>query len=74
MDHAINSLEPFIKVTFSYEFLLEWQSGKYKKYSECPSYEELKALIDASNIMRKYLGWEPLSIKSMLEEVKNDKR
>jgi hypothetical protein len=67
MDHAIDSLEPFVDATFSYEFLPEWQSGKYKKFSDCPSYAELKALIDASNIMRKYIGWERLSIKSMLE-------
>lgn len=67
MDHAIESLEPYIDATFEYEFLPQWKSGKYKKYADCPSYGELKALIDASNIMRKYLGWEPLKIKNMLE-------
>jgi hypothetical protein len=45
----------------------EWKSGKYKKYSDCPSYPELKTLISASNIMRKYIGWEPLRIKDMMD-------
>lgn len=66
MDHAIESLQSFIDVTFEYEFLPEWKSGKYKKYSDCPTYNELKTLIDASNIMRKYIGGQSLSIKSML--------
>jgi hypothetical protein len=67
MDHAIDSLDPYVETTFEFMFLKEWQSGKYKKYSECPSYAELKALIDASNILRKYAGFERLSIKGMLE-------
>ena len=67
MDHAIDNLDEFVKVTFEFQFLKEWKSGKYKKYSECPSYPKLKALVDASNIMRKYLGWETLKIKNMIE-------
>lgn len=62
MDHAIESLQGFIDSVFDYEFMPEWKSGKYKKYSDCPSYPELKTLISASNIMRKYIGWEPLRI------------
>ena len=67
MDHAIESLQDFIDVTFEYQFMPEWKSGKYKKYSDCPSYPELKTLISASNIMRKYIGWEPLRIKDMMD-------
>jgi hypothetical protein len=67
MDHAIESLQSFIDATFEFSFLAEWNSGDYKKYSDCPSYEELKTLIDASNIMRKHIGWETLSIKKMVE-------
>ncbi len=67
MDHAIESLQSFIDAVFDYDFLPEWKSGDYKKYSDCPSYAELKALVDASNIMRKYIGWQPLRIKDMAE-------
>jgi hypothetical protein len=67
MDHAIESLQGFIDPVFDYEFMPEWRSGNYKKYSDCPSYEELKTLVSASNIMRKYMGWEPLKIKDMID-------
>lgn len=62
MDHAINSLEPFYEVTRD-QFIEEHRSGEYKKLSENPYYEELKALVDAINILRKYLGWENIKIK-----------
>lgn len=66
MDHAINSLEPFYEVTLD-QFVEEHRSGKYKKLSENPFYEELKALIDALNILRKYLGWETIKLKDELK-------
>lgn len=66
MDHAINSLKPFYEVTRDW-FIEEHRSGKYKKFSENPYYEELKALVDAMNILRKYLGWETIRIKDEVE-------
>lgn len=66
MDHAINSLEPFYEVTLD-QFVEEHRSGKYKKLSENPFYEELKALIDAMNILRKYLGWEKIKLKDQVK-------
>lgn len=66
MDHAINSLEPFYEVTLD-QFVEEHRSGKYKKLSENPFYEELKALIDAMNILRKYLGWETIKLKDAVK-------
>jgi hypothetical protein len=66
MDHAINSLEPFYEVTLD-QFVEEHRSGKYKKLSENPFYEELKALIDAMNILRKYLGWETIKLKDQVK-------
>ncbi len=66
MDHAINSLQPFYEVTLD-QFVEEHRSGKYKKLSDNPYYEEVKALIDAMNILRKYLGWGTIKLK---DEVK----
>lgn len=67
MDHVIERIDADIE--FDFEYLKEeWESKKYKKFSECPSYKGLKALIDASNILRKHIGWETLSIKKMLSD------
>jgi len=49
------------------DFYKVWTSTKYKKFSECPSYYELKTLLDSVNPLRKYIGWETLSIKGMLD-------
>lgn len=66
MDHAINSLQPFYEVTLD-QFIEEHRSGKYKKLSDNIYYEEVKALIDAINILRKYLGWENIKLKDEVE-------
>lgn len=66
MDHLIDQFDVYIEDAFSY-FYKEWTSKKYKKFSECPSYNELKTLIDSVNILHKYMDWKPLSIKGMLE-------
>ncbi|EOR25316.1 hypothetical protein A500_10580 [Clostridium sartagoforme AAU1] len=66
MDHAINSLQPFYEVTLD-QFIEEHRSDKYKKFSENPYYTEVKALIDAMNILRKYLGWETIKLKDEVE-------
>ena len=66
MDHAINSLRPFYEVTLDW-FIEEHRSGKYKKLSDNPYYEEVKALIDAMNILRKYMGWETIKLKDEVQ-------
>ncbi len=68
MDHAIDVLEPYLEAEFS-DFIEEWKTGKYKRYSEAPSYAALKALIDATNILNKYMGWELISIRGRLEDI-----
>lgn len=67
MDHLIESFEAHIDFDFNC-FYEELQSGKYKKYSDCPSYARLKAIVDSVNILRKYIGWERLSIRDMVNE------
>lgn len=66
IDHLIDNFEVYIDSSFC-DFYKEWKSGQYKKFAECPSYYELKALINSVNHLRKYIGWEALSIKEILE-------
>lgn len=68
MDHALNSLRPYVDVELRI-FIKEWESNEYIKYSECPSYDSLKVLIDAANIIRKYMGIGTLTIREMIKSV-----
>lgn len=61
MDHVIDSIKPYYEVTLD-QFLEEHRAKEYKKLSDNPFYDELKALIDAMNILRKYLGWDTLKL------------
>ncbi len=66
MDHLIEKFYEYIIFEFNM-FYEELKSGKYgTKYSEQPSYHRLKAFIDSVNILRKFYGWETLSIKEMV--------
>lgn len=53
MDHAINAVRPYYNIVRSI-FMEEWNTGEYGKISDCPSYEELKALAKAINVMSQY--------------------
>ncbi|WFD09961.1 hypothetical protein [Tepidibacter hydrothermalis] len=66
MDHVINGMKSHYEVLLDW-FVEEHKSGKYKKLSDNPYYDEIKALIDSMNILRKYLGWETIKLK---DEVK----
>lgn len=47
------------------EFINEWQIGKYKKLSDCPTYPYVKAYCDAITILNRldgrYSGITPTS-------------
>ena len=66
MDHAINSLRPYYEVTLDW-FIEEHRLGEYKKLSDNPYYEEVKALIDAMNTLIKYMGWETIKLKDEVQ-------
>lgn len=36
------------------KFIQEWESGEYKKISDCPSYGAVKAYCDSINILNKF--------------------
>lgn len=61
MDHAIEALEVFYEVTLDW-FMEEHREENHIKLSDNSNYHELKALIDAMNILRKYMGWETIKL------------
>ncbi|MBU3173593.1 hypothetical protein [Clostridium estertheticum] len=67
MDHLIEQFDAFIEFDLSC-FKEEWDSKKYKKFNECPSFITLSTTIKSVNILRKYMKWELLTIKNMLLE------
>lgn len=52
MDHVIDYIRNY-KVWDKEEFIKEFKSGNYKKISDCPSYEKVKAYCDCINILAK---------------------
>lgn len=66
MDHAYHSLEVFLSIEID-NLYSEWKSGKYPRLSECPSYKAAKALNDASNILRKYMNWNRLTLRDYIK-------
>ena len=69
MDHVYNSIADFYDVYFD-SFMDEHRTGKYKKLCDNPWYDELKTIIDAMNVIRKYLDWGTIKLS---EEVKRSK-
>lgn len=67
MDHAINSLQPYLDAEIE-ELREEWHSGKYKKLSDCPSYASAKAIRDAMNVLYKFYYGRSMSTVSELVE------
>lgn len=66
IDHVLDAMKPHYEITLDW-FIEEQRTGKYKKFSDNPYYEEVKALIDSMNILRKYLGWETIRLKDEVE-------
>lgn len=66
MDHVLNAIESHYNA-YLREFMEEWRTGGYKKFSDCPSYGEVKAIIDAMNCLRKYLGWGNITLREEVE-------
>lgn len=66
MDHVINAIEPHYEV-FLGCFIDEKKLDNYKTLSENSYFKEIKALISAMNILRKYMGWETLKLSEEVE-------
>lgn len=66
MDHVLEKIRSFYEIYLD-DFLDEQQTGNYKKLSENPYYEEVKALIASMNPLREFLGYKRLILS---DEVK----
>lgn len=66
MDHVVEAMKSYFEVVLDW-FVDEQKTGKYKKLSDNPYYEAVKALTDSMNILRKYLGWDLIKLS---DEVK----
>ena len=62
IDHVLDAMKPHYEVTLDW-FIEEQRTGKYKKFLDNPYDEEVKALIDSMNILRKYRGWDTIRLK-----------
>lgn len=67
MDHVLNSIKAHYE-PYLWEFMDYHKKGNYEKLSDNPIYKEIKTIIDAMNVIRKYLGYENIKLS---EEVKN---
>ena len=63
----IEKLDPNIPIDEQEDPLMFIWEGKYKKLSDNPMYGEVKAIIDAMNILRKYLGWETIKLSEEVQ-------
>lgn len=66
IDHVLEAINSHYEV-YRNLFMEEHRTGEYKRFSDNPYYEEVKAIIDAMNILRKYLGWETIKLKNEVE-------
>ncbi|MDC7289556.1 hypothetical protein NXH76_17285 [Blautia schinkii] len=69
MEHAVERLMAYLDIE-QVKLIREWSSGEYKKLSDCPSYETVKAYCDAINILNKHWmrDYEPISPRSLVQE------
>lgn len=66
MDHVIDGMMAHFEPMMDW-FMEEQRKNQYKKLSDNPMYAEIKAMIDAMNILRKYLGWDTMKLSQEVE-------
>ncbi|USG64035.1 hypothetical protein NDK47_17955 [Brevibacillus ruminantium] len=70
MDHVIRSIEPHLYWHLGM-LRQEWRGGKgeYKKLTDCPSYAECKALVDAIHVLEKheYGQAQTMSVSNLID-------
>ena len=55
MDHVIDFILDYMQMDKD-DFRQEWESGKYKKISDCPTYPYIKAYCDAIKALNRLDG------------------
>lgn len=66
MDHVLSTIEDTYNIILDM-FIQEQKKKNHKKLSDNSFYDEVKALIDAMNSLRNYLGYSSIKLS---EEVK----
>lgn len=66
MDHVLEAIRPHYDAYLDM-FMEEHRKGEYKKLSDNPFYDEVKALIDAMNCIRKHMGWDNIKLSEEVE-------
>ncbi|WP_047152164.1 hypothetical protein [Aneurinibacillus tyrosinisolvens] len=68
MDHVINGIMQYLDIEIGY-LREQWESGQYYKLSDCPSYKECKAMVDAIHVLEKYYYGKhvTMSVKEMVK-------
>ena len=66
IDHVLNAMQSHYDAILD-NFIEAQRTSEYKKLTDNPFYEEVKALLDAMNILRKYLGWKTTTLKQEVE-------
>jgi hypothetical protein len=68
MDHAINALKQHLDWPWN-ELVREWKSRNYLKLTDCPSYGDAKAIVDAIHILERQCYGEPkcITVKQHVE-------
>lgn len=63
MDHMMRSIIEYMEYAVI-GLKKEWESGEYKKLSDCPHYDEVKAYCDSYNALSRYYYEEDPNIIS----------
>ena len=58
MNHVIKSLKSHLEPRID-DFIGEWETNEYDNISECPSYGEVKVLVECINKIVKFYYFEP---------------
>ncbi|MDU6274082.1 MAG: hypothetical protein E7K67_01965 [Peptostreptococcaceae bacterium] len=63
MDHMMRSIIEYMEYAVM-GLKKEWESGEYKKLSDCPYYDEVKAYCESYNALSRYYYEEDPTILS----------
>lgn len=67
MDHAINALKSYLEPVMDW-LRDEYKSGDFEKFSDCPSYFDAQALVQAIHVLEKayYEETKTLSVEDLV--------
>lgn len=70
MDHAYEALISWYDIYLD-QFMEDWfdskAQGRYYKYSDCPSYQYVSAIVKALNCLAELAGCEKIDLRSEIK-------